>query len=745
MSRLCPWLPTALFVALCLTGQATAVPEATSAKVAAAIQEPGGHAADEGEKPDIKSADALFKSGHFAEAGKLYARVAAREPTQYQATVRLGYLALLSNRQGEAQTWLEKAAHLRPREAEPKQLLAEVHYRRDEFGKAAPLVRAVGKEAKAKKLESFAGQMPYALRGRGESVTLKLVRTDPLPLVRVRVNGREATFFIDTGAAEVILDTEFAREMGVKQFGSEIGTFAGGKQASGQQGRIDSLTLGDWTLENVPIGIINTRVFSNDLGAKQVDGCIGTVLFYHFLTTLDYPRGELILRRKTPGNLKPFEAAHAGRVVVPFWMADDHFMVARGRIDQREPMLFFLDSGLVPYDVSLARSVIDEAGIKLQTDKTSEGIGAGGKITMIPFELKQLSLGEILKKDAQGIYDGAFAWEHAFGFRLAGMIGHGFYRPYVLTFDFVHMRLFIEKSAEAIEPQVRFIQVEPDVKLEVLDWGGSGPPLVLLTGIGNTAHVYAHFAHQFTDKFHVVGITRRGFGLSSKPSHGYDVATRARDDVRVLDALQIAKASIAGHSIAGDELSKLAADYPDRVAKLVYLDSVDYGGFATLLRKAPMPPMPELTAAEKENWARASAASVRYGGVRYPDEEIHQHIKTDAAGRVLDTPEPDAMQAIYDRSQQAEYEHIKAPVLAIWDAVTPTSRMAYYWYLDQPQRDQYDRFWAQYLVWLKDARQRFRTGIKHARVIELENSHHYIFIRDEPTVAREMRKFLLDK
>jgi pimeloyl-ACP methyl ester carboxylesterase len=301
------------------------------------------------------------------------------------------------------------------------------------------------------------------------------------------------------------------------------------------------------------------------------------------------------------------------------------------------------------------------------------------------------------------------------------------------------------RAADPAAPEVRFIQVEPGVKLEVLDWGGSGPPLVLLTGLGNTAHVYTHFAQQFTDKFRVVAITRRGFGRSGQPSDGYEVATRARDDVRVLDALQIAKAHFAGHSIAGDELSKLGADYPDRVAKLVYLDSVDYGKFAALLRKTPLPPVPELTAAEKENWARASAASVRSVGVRLPDEEYRQLLKTDAAGRVLDTPEPAAYQAIQDHSQQADYERIKAPVLAIWDAVTPASRLAYYWYLDQTQRDQYDRFMVQRLVWLKDAQQRFRKGIKHARVIELEHSHHYIFIRDEATVAREMRKFLLDQ
>src|SRR4051812_16424161 len=66
---------------------------------------PPGHAADERGKSDVESADALFKSGQLAEAGKLYARVAAGDPRQYQAALRLGYLALLSNRFDEARKW----------------------------------------------------------------------------------------------------------------------------------------------------------------------------------------------------------------------------------------------------------------------------------------------------------------------------------------------------------------------------------------------------------------------------------------------------------------------------------------------------------------------------------------------------------------------------------------------------------------------------------------------------------------
>ena len=66
----------------------------------------------------------------------------------------------------------------------------------------------------------------------------------------------------------------------------------------------------------------------------------------------------------------------------------------------------------------------------------------------------------------------------------------------------------------------QFVTVDTNVKLEVLDWGGSGSPLIFLAGLGNTAHVFDKFAPKFTAKYHVYGITRRGFGVSSTPDSG---------------------------------------------------------------------------------------------------------------------------------------------------------------------------------------------------------------------------------
>ena len=122
--------------------------------------------------------------------------------------------------------------------------------------------------------------------------------------------------------------------------------------------------------------------------------------------------------------------------------------------------------------------------------------------------------------------------------------------------------------------QVNFVTVAPGVRLEVVDWGGSGPPLVFLSGLQDVAHGFDTFAPRFTDRFHVLGITRRGYGASSRTPTGYDLATRIADDRAVLDSLHLARVALVGHSMAGDELTGFAVTYPERVTRLVYLDAV---------------------------------------------------------------------------------------------------------------------------------------------------------------------------
>jgi non-heme chloroperoxidase len=121
------------------------------------------------------------------------------------------------------------------------------------------------------------------------------------------------------------------------------------------------------------------------------------------------------------------------------------------------------------------------------------------------------------------------------------------------------------------------VAVQPGVKLEVLDWSGNGPPIIFLSGLGNTAHEFDNLAPKFSDKHHVYAITRRGFGVSSTPplsDENYD-ADRLGDDVlAVIDALKLDHPVLAGHSVAGEELSSVGTRHPEKIAGLIYLDAL---------------------------------------------------------------------------------------------------------------------------------------------------------------------------
>ena len=120
----------------------------------------------------------------------------------------------------------------------------------------------------------------------------------------------------------------------------------------------------------------------------------------------------------------------------------------------------------------------------------------------------------------------------------------------------------------------RFVTVELGGKLQVLDWGGSGRPMILLAGLGYDAHVFDGFAPKLTQRYHVYAISRRGFGASSAPtpnSENYSADRLGNDVLAVMQSLGIERPVLAGHSIAGEELSSIGTRYPDRVAGLVDL------------------------------------------------------------------------------------------------------------------------------------------------------------------------------
>lgn len=109
-------------------------------------------------------------------------------------------------------------------------------------------------------------------------------------------------------------------------------------------------------------------------------------------------------------------------------------------------------------------------------------------------------------------------------------------------------------------------------RLQHLDWGGTGPTLILLHDHGQNPHKFDAFAPAFTDRFRVIASARRG-AMGSEAAPPYDVPTFAADLRELMDTLGIPKAIFVGHGLAGAEVTEMAVRYPGRVEKIVYLDA----------------------------------------------------------------------------------------------------------------------------------------------------------------------------
>jgi pimeloyl-ACP methyl ester carboxylesterase len=114
-----------------------------------------------------------------------------------------------------------------------------------------------------------------------------------------------------------------------------------------------------------------------------------------------------------------------------------------------------------------------------------------------------------------------------------------------------------------------------NIDLHYIEHNPKGSPtLVLIHGLTANAHAFdGLIAHGLTKHFHLISPDLRGRGLSSKPAFRYTLEDHAQDILGLLDHLNIEKALLGGHSYGGLLSVYIAANYPDRVEKLIILDA----------------------------------------------------------------------------------------------------------------------------------------------------------------------------
>lgn len=299
--------------------------------------------------------------------------------------------------------------------------------------------------------------------------------------------------------------------------------------------------------------------------------------------------------------------------------------------------------------------------------------------------------------------------------------------------------------------KVQFVEVEKDVKLEVLDWGGTGRPLILLAGLGFDAHVFDNFAPKLAAHYHVYGITRRGFGASSVPAPTIEnySATRLGDDVlTVMEALKIGRPVLAGHSIAGEELSSIGIRNPEKVAGLIYFDAgYPYAYYDPHGEKRDAQMDWSLVRHDMDMLFKPIPIRDRKAAVyQLVDADLprFEHDMQDLEKQLADQPDtsPTPQDSPAARSGGAVmrglevHAGVKCPVLAIFAVPHDFSKMPGMDAAKRAEMTEKDKLNVGAQI---DA---FAKGNPQARIVRIANADHFVFKSNEADVLREMDAFI---
>jgi pimeloyl-ACP methyl ester carboxylesterase len=296
------------------------------------------------------------------------------------------------------------------------------------------------------------------------------------------------------------------------------------------------------------------------------------------------------------------------------------------------------------------------------------------------------------------------------------------------------------------------ITVEEGVQLEVLDFGGTGSPILLLPGLGATAHNFDELAPLLARTHRVVAMTRRGTGDSSRPDFGLDTPQLAQDVLTVMDAMGFDKVVLVGHSIAGDELTWLGGHHPGRFAGLIYLDAAyDRSGgpkAPAMLRLRElsllMPPEPPIPPEALLSFDAMTELLLERGHLRTPEGELIAFRRMNDPN-LAGTPNIDGrvQQAIAAAIEKPDYAAVKIPALAIYAFEHPDKPLPPWYDPNDPELRAAVAERARLMHDMKRASiELFREGVEHGRVLEMQNASHNIVLSNPREVLEAIEGFI---
>jgi pimeloyl-ACP methyl ester carboxylesterase len=282
------------------------------------------------------------------------------------------------------------------------------------------------------------------------------------------------------------------------------------------------------------------------------------------------------------------------------------------------------------------------------------------------------------------------------------------------------------------------------LKLHFVDWGGKGPVVILLAGLGDSARIFDDFAPLLSRTHHVIALTRRGFGLSQAPADGnYTNAALVGDILGLMDALSIERASFVGHSIAGGELAALGERHPDRVERLVFIDAA-YDRTRAFDIMQNLPPLPPPSPADRLDLAAFTAWREAALGVHRPavSHDLREVTRMTPQGLTSKTPMTVSASVLEgDIAAPPHWAAIRAPQFAFYtskdvlDQVPPAATAA--------QRQAFLDYSLKVIrPWMLRAQADFLEHAPCGTAIEVPHSTHYLYLVRPEWTAEKILNFL---
>jgi tetratricopeptide (TPR) repeat protein len=299
----------------------------------------------------------------------------------------------------------------------------------------------------------LAGIQVHELSGAPSAEVPFQLGPDRRPYVRLKINGREATFVIDTGSGFTVISKEAAKKFKVSEIarGGRSQGVGGSGKFSIVYGLIKNLELSDVKMRSIPCFI---RPFHSDGKDSEkdfrADGFIGLSILSHFLTELDYQDNVIRLNQETKRAMPV--VAQSGTTVVPFRTTQNGLISVETELDGKNRINAILDSGASSTVISVAaveRLRMHEQIIKGQTTRV---IGAGGISDNVELlHIRNCRVADLRQDNLRALVLDFDAINETAGFEQSGILGGDFLRHFSVTIDFVRAHVVLRPYTSSIK------------------------------------------------------------------------------------------------------------------------------------------------------------------------------------------------------------------------------------------------------------------------------------------------------